>query len=673
MMKQGNGLQVCSSILSWSWSGIGLALLLAMTSTAQAAVWYVDLDNASGTENGTAWATAYTTIQAGIDAAFADGGGEVWVAEGSYGEARTSDPHGDGTNTGSVMMKEGVHLYGGFSGSETARAQRDWAGQVTTIDGATACADTAAIHVIVGASDATLDGFTISGGISDGWYSSSSPLCYGGGMYNNSSSPTLTNCTFSQNEAGYSADGGGMYNDSYSSPTLTNCILWDEGSEISGPATVTYSNVRGGYAGEGNIDAAPQFANPGEHDLRIALGSPCIDAGSASGAPATDTLGTARPQGAGVDMGAYEYFAGQDSDNNGISDEIEGDADTDGDGMVDGADRDNDGDGILDSTEGTGDPDGDGIPNYMDTDSDGDGIPDSEQRPVVYVDKANDSGSEDGVSWATAFSSIQAGINASAASGGGDVWVAQGVYDEARTSDPHGGGKNTGSVMMKDWVHLYGGFSGSETARAQRDWAGQVTTIDGATARDGVAASHVIVGASDATLDGFTISGGIADGGDPPSRPLRYGGGMYNFSSSPTLTNCTFSQNKASHRGGGMCNFSSSPTLTNCTFSQNTAYGGYGGGMYNFSSSPTLTNCTFSQNEASSYSGGGGMYNDSSSSPALTNCILWDQGSEIYNEESSSASITYSNVRGGYAGEGNIDAAPLFANPGEQDLRIALG
>src|SRR5438552_2786308 len=43
----------------------------------------------------------------------------------------------------------------------------------------------------------------------------------GGGMYNDHSSPTVTNCMFTGN-SGYS--GGGMYND-HSSPTVTNCTF----------------------------------------------------------------------------------------------------------------------------------------------------------------------------------------------------------------------------------------------------------------------------------------------------------------------------------------------------------------------------------------------------------------------------------------------------------------
>jgi len=50
--------------------------------------------------------------------------------------------------------------------------------------------------------------------------------------------------------------------------------------------------------------------------------------------------------------------------------------------------------------------------------------------------------------------------------------------------------------------------------------------------------------------------------------------------------------------------------------------------MFNYSSSPTLTNCTFVANSASS--SGGGMSNYDSSSPTLTNCIIWGNSSGIY-------------------------------------------
>ena len=97
---------------------------------------------------------------------------------------------------------------------------------------------------------------------------------------------------------------------------------------------------------------------------------------------------------------------------------------------------------------------------------------------------------------------------------------------------------------------------------------------------------HVVTGATGATLDGVTISEGNADGTNCPG--TQCGGGVYNTSSSPTLTNVTLSGNTASF-GGGMYNISSSPKLTNVTLSGNSATVD-GGGVYNTnSSSPTPT------------------------------------------------------------------------------------
>ncbi len=72
-------------------------------------------------------------------------------------------------------------------------------------------------------------------------------------------------------------------------------------------------------------------------------------------------------------------FAGNnlaDADNLGVGDLDYREQDSDGDGIDDNIDLDDDNDGIPDLVEGTGDKDGDGIPNYLDLDSDNDGIPD---------------------------------------------------------------------------------------------------------------------------------------------------------------------------------------------------------------------------------------------------------------------------------------------------------
>lgn len=124
----------------------------------------------------------------------------------------------------------------------------------------------------------------------------------------------LFTCTFSRN------GGLAIWKDSPHDLGLVNSIVWNSG--VASAATVTYSNIQGSHSGEGNISADPLFVQPGSDDLRLALGSPCLDAGSTAmlrpdsldldGDGNTleplpfDRLGAPRVQGASVDMGAYE-------------------------------------------------------------------------------------------------------------------------------------------------------------------------------------------------------------------------------------------------------------------------------------------------------------------------------------------------------------------------------
>jgi len=66
----------------------------------------------------------------------------------------------------------------------------------------------------------------------------------------------------------------------------------------------------------------------------------------------------------------------EDSDGDGIPDDVEGNGDPDFDAFPNWLDLDSDGDGLLDANEGVSDPDEDGLPNFLDLDSDGDGVGD---------------------------------------------------------------------------------------------------------------------------------------------------------------------------------------------------------------------------------------------------------------------------------------------------------
>lgn len=202
-------------------------------------------------------------------------------------------------------------------------------------------------------------------------------------------------------------------------------------------------------------------------------------------------------------------------------------------------------------------------------------------------------------------------------------------------------------------------------------------------------------------IEGFTITNGS---GALFGGCIR-GGGMLNINSSPSIFNCVFIKNNLSPHnfssGGGMCNWHhSNPLVVNCRFIENCALATQssgGGGMDNVSSNPTLKNCVFLDN-LSSYGGGGvsngtnsdptlinctfcgnsaavdggALYNSKTSQPKIINCILWnDSPNEIYCDPGGSCAITFSDIRGGYPGMGNIDADPIFVAIHNQDFHLS--
>jgi hypothetical protein len=135
----------------------------------------------------------------------------------------------------------------------------------------------------------------------------------GGAIINHESDASITNCTFSGNSGG---QGGAIHNSLSSGAQVYNCILWGDsagmGPEIYADCVVSYSDVEGGWAGTGNIDADPCFVNPAGDDYHLLAGSPCIDAGDPAYSPTpgdTDIDGEPRAMGLRVDMGADEFAA----------------------------------------------------------------------------------------------------------------------------------------------------------------------------------------------------------------------------------------------------------------------------------------------------------------------------------------------------------------------------
>ena len=442
----------------------------------------------------------------------------------------------------------------------------------------------------------------------------------GGGMYNSQSSPTVTNATFSSNSADYgggiyssggnltvtnvtfsgnsASSGGGMYN--YGSSTLTNVILWgDTGGEIYGGGTVRYSVVQGGYSGGTNIITTdPKLGPLGDYGgftqtIPLLFGSSAIDKGN--------NLYCA-------------YAPVSNLDQRGIKRPQDGDKD-----------------GVTGCDIGAFERD----------------------RALVYYVKPNASGISCN-SWQDACG-LQKAL--SDAPEGSEIWVMTGTYQ------PTSGTDRAASFQLKDGVQVYGGFNGTETDRIQRNPAVNATTLSGdLKGNDNAIEStrsdnsyHVVSGATGATLDGFTISGGNANG----SGELANGGGLYNHAASPMLSNLIFEGNSAASSGAGMYNTNGSePTITRVIFANNKSNGN-GGGLANNFSSPTITDVTFSGNSASN---GGGLYN-SSSNPSVANVTFnsnkaTESGGGMYNNQSS-PSVTNITFNGN---EATVNGGGMYNN-----------
>jgi len=216
------------------------------------------------------------------------------------------------------------------------------------------------------------------------------------------------------------------------------------------------------------------------------------------------------------------------------------------------------------------------------------------QAQVVYVDDDALPGG-DGSSWATAYNDLQ---DALAATSTGEIWVAAGFYT------PGPPGDEASSFHMKNNVAIYGGFAGTETARDQRDWNANVTTLSGDVGRDDIYGSgewniqtgnseHVVVADglnSTAILDGFTVEAGHS--------AHNNGAGIYIPSGTPIVRHCIFDHNLAGFTGGGGAFVADGhATFEGCTFRGNWCHLMEGGAIYIWTGGfVTATDCNFVNN-----------------------------------------------------------------------------
>ncbi len=515
----------------------------------------------AGSRNGDGWANAYGEAEFPAAIRSADGGDEFWVAKGAY---RPVIPAGVPTSDdmkASFVLKDGVALYGGFAGAETASADRNPAANVTALTGDLANDDADKVNgvtrsadrivgtnslCVVRASDdigaaTVLDGFSVTaakfvedekgsagGGrsVPDGRtkefsdaagmiISGGSPTvndCVfagnrgldGGGMSIWGGSPTVTDCTFSGNTA--VEDGGGLYADT-SSPDIANCTFTGNSVAHRGGGMYSYS------------------------------GSPivtdCVFTGNSAGT-AGKLSGGVRSRGTTGSLGGGMYVYG-------------------GAPAVTGC--------RFSRNEAA---------------EDGGGMCVSNSKPTVAdcVFSGNTAKNGGGL----------------AARNDGDPLASRCVFS-GNEATSQGGGMydDDADPTVTDCT-----FSGNRAGYG----GGMATGESG----------------GNAWVTRCTFSGNTAVGIEPK---VGGGGGM-STAGDPRVWNCTFSGN-AAPEGGGIFNTADGLLLLFCTFAGNTADSG--GGLYNYEADnggvgPQVKNCIFWGNP------GGEIYNDETPNAVVTYCVI---------------------------------------------------
>jgi len=223
---------------------------------------------------------------------------------------------------------------------------------------------------------------------------------------------------------------------------------------------------------------------------------------------------------------------------------------------------------------------------------------------VIHVD-VNAPPGGGGTTWEDAFGDLQSALDVAAATD--EIRVADGVYLPTYRIEPMD--PRSATFVLVDGVTLEGGYAGiGHPDPDERDIETYTTVLSGDLGGNDAAGFlnreencyHVVFNYEDGlttstVLDGFTISGGNADG----HIISGVGGGMILEASSATVIRCTVTDNMASH-AAGMRIGSSRSVLTNCTFVNNKAtdFGGRGGAIQCNRSELTLARCVFRGNSA---------------------------------------------------------------------------
>lgn len=536
----------------------------------------------SGGGNGSSWGSATSNLQGAINA---NGVSKVFVAVGNYNAP-----------TNSFDMKGNVAIYGGFNPSAGIttlahnRVMPNPANSQGSILNGNNERTVVKCHALVedGEGAAILDGFTVTGGNNtDGQQAggidifSTNPnlvlnnlvikgnTAFTGSAIRVKSSSVhavLKNSVITGNTATYASAIELVYqgklhcvnvtvaNNTTSSQTgaqsftvSSDCSLVFENSIVYGYYTdyggLTINNSLREIGSQTDIPIADVFVNPSANDYTLKENSPAKNTGNNAlyaglDEDTKDLSGNPRLAGPNIDMGAYEFPL------------------------------------VIKPTSG-----------------------------IVYV-RPTAFGEQDGSSWSNATNKLQMAIDATGAQ---QVYVGVGNYNVG-----------TSSFVMKNGVKIYGGFDPANNNTSFANRIKPTETTDGSVL-NGLNTRPVIWNdnnglTSTAVLDGFTITGGSTGG-------VNAGAGITNKGVSPTFNNLVIKNNigTTAFNAGGMYNYQSSPVVSNILFLNNKA-SNYAGAVLNQSNgTATFTNVIFKGNEAP---GGSAIFNYINAKAILTNVLM---------------------------------------------------
>lgn len=630
--------------------------------------------------NGDTWAEAVCSVPRALEVAAA--GDEIWVASGIY--------------TNAVVMKAGVALYGGFSGIESARPERDRLAHETILNG-----DGTNIVVLVesGGPETIIDGFTIQRGFGCGvrlfnsgatisqnrirWNRSSSALAYGAGIsVKNVGSTAVAIIRDNVILENYAFDGGAIACIDASPQIRGNTIAWNTAVQNGGGIScwrdaspliennALYGNtaswvwdggavpVGGGgiFATADDLDGRPHPTARSSPTIRnnvIAAngamrggGIALIDANG--GVPTVVNNTVVANSGSGILWGSsalvpiapvlvnnvvafnpwgFEQMTGTPTnavienncafgnqvhtygaDYHGLPNQTgtRGNISLDpqfasvrhGNLHLQPTSPCRDAGQDLAATIGTEDVDGESRVQGAAVDIGADEASGAVWSVTPKVIRVKETGDDqgDGATWLTAKRTVSAALDAIRPTGG-EVWVAAGTY--------------AGHFWLPAFVHLYGGFSGIETARDQRAPATLPTVLDGGGKPNVVLSGQG--GFAVSTLDGFTVTGGgVYTAG---TNYNKYGlggkgGGILVSVSSPVITNNVITRNSLAYDnttnqfvsyGAGIACELSYAVIAGNTITENeilNTFDGSGGGIYCLKSMPQIIGNHIARNQA---------------------------------------------------------------------------